>query len=132
MIINLVGLLDDGTPLAEGLAPRNPRTAITLPFGGSVTIRFTAKTPMGADVPLVAPNVLKLTVKKRPADSKIFDRTATIVNGVAEFDITPADMKQQDPGYFVYDIWHTDVANKTNPVMPLSPLYLEAASRAAP
>jgi hypothetical protein len=131
MVITLVGLLDDGTPHADGQSPLNPRTAITIPRGGDVTIRLTVKTPQGEDVSLASPATLVLTVKKHAQDSKIFTKTPTIVNGAAEFSITPADMKQQDPGYFVYDIWRTS-GGKTDEVMPMSPLYLEASARDVP
>lgn len=131
MVIDLVGILDDGSAYAPGI-PLNPRKQLNIPKGGDVTIRLSVFTPNGEAVSLASPVALVLTVKNRPEDSAIFSRTPTVVGTVASFAITPADMRQQEAGFYVYDIWLTDSGGKTNPVVPLSPLQLQAASRAVP
>lgn len=126
MIIDLLGLLEDGSPPTVGVPPENPRTTIRITRGQDVTIRLSVRNTSGSDVPL-ATGVVVMTVKKRPQDSKVFDKTAT-VNTIT---ILPADTKNMDPGKWVFDIWLTK-DGKRNPVIPLSTLILEATSTPVP
>lgn len=131
MIIHLSGLLDDGAPLAAGVAA-NPRRAVSVVRGQDVTIAVTVTTPQGEPVDVSSPAALVLTVKKRPQDYQaVATKAATVAAGVASFALTPADFKNESPGLFVYDVWLTK-SGARNPVVPLSPLHLEAAATAVP
>lgn len=129
MVIDLQGLLEDGTPPTPDRF--NPRKAISFCHGQDVSIRFQVRTPGGGGVPITDPTSLVLTVKKNPADSPLFKVTPTIVAGTPTFAITPANTKNLQPGTFVYDIWLT-AGGKRDAVVPLSPLRLEAASTPVP
>jgi len=132
--LNLIGILEDGSPPVLGQQPLDPRTTIRWTRGENVTINLTVKNTAGQEVSLAQPGPppadqtsLLLTVKKRPQDSKVFDKTGTL--GV--FTITPADTKNMEPGRYVFDIWLTK-GGKRDPVVPLSTLLLEPSSAPVP
>jgi len=124
LVLEVVGVLEDGSePRAAGV-PINPRKALSVPLGADWTLRVSVVTPFGSQVQLTS-GALVVTVKKKPTDSSAaFFRAAT--NGVFVF--TPADTKNLPPGQYVYDIWYTDTGNKRSPVVPLSPFLLEASA----
>lgn len=130
MIINLVGLLDDGAPLSPGVEG-NPRRAVQLTRGSNVTLKVTAFTPQGVAVDFTGGSLV-FTVKKNPDDSTaVISKTATIAATLATFALLPADFRNMEPGNFAYDIWLTRGGSR-DAIIPLSPLWLEPAAAPIP
>jgi hypothetical protein len=124
MVIDLVGVLEDGGPRSSGV-PENPRLALSFPIGSNVTLRLRVVLPSGQNAPA---GTLTWTLKKKPEDAqKVFVKTATLAAGAASFAVLPADTKRFAAGQYVYDVWH-EVGGVRNAVVPLSPFRLEAAA----
>lgn len=124
MVIDLTGVLENGTPRSTGV-PENPRLALSFPIGSSVTLRLRVVLPSGQSAPA---GTVTWTLKKKPDDAnKVFAKTATLAAGAASFSVLPADTKRFSAGLYVYDVWH-EAAGVRNAVVPLSPFRLEAAA----
>jgi hypothetical protein len=123
-VVELLGVVDDGTPAGPGV-PINPRKPIAMTRGGSLTVRVTVVGRDGVMVTLTGASLL-LTVKKKPSDY-VPDISKTGVNyggAYSEFALGPADTKNLEPGLYAYDVWLTKGGERT-PVVPASPLWLE-------
>jgi hypothetical protein len=134
--IYLTGVLENGLPRAPQV-PLDVRKALRFPLGSSLTLTVNVVTPDGATVPLPV-NSLVWTIKKlatdfSPAVNPV--KTGPAAAGTScDFTLASTDTKQLTPGYYVYDVWHTDAAmppNRNN-VVPLSSLLLEFAATLPP
>lgn len=119
VIVNLVGVLDDGSPLAPGV-PLDPRTTLRSEIGESFLVNVRVLYPNGRIAQLKPPTVVQLTLKKSPDGQKVFLKTAAIVNNVATFSGIPHDTKTLVPGLYVYDVWIDQGGNQRFPVVALS------------
>ena len=128
MQIDLVGVLESGGP-RDVQVPANPRVALSVPQGTSLSLTIRVLRPSGQ---VVTGGTLDFTVKKKPSDSqKALSKSATCADPTT-FTIAPADTKTLDAGAYVYDCWHTDAEGARNAVVPLSPFLLEMAATPAP
>lgn len=134
MVINLVGLLEDGSPPTPSRF--NPRTTLTIPLYSDATINVTVVTPSGASVPLAGTN-MTLTVKKRPTDSvALVSKAGVYGSGQHVFTLAPVDTKQLTPGRYTFDAVLVQTigvgVTRRSSVIPLSTLVLEASATPAP
>ena len=125
-------MLEDGTPRRPGV-PVNPRRNLNVPRGVDLTLEVTVVTPIGIPVNLDGVDTeLLLTVKKRSRNSSPdILKTASLSGNVGTFLIVPADTRRLIPGLFSWDVWLTK-NSKRDPVIPLSPLQLQAANAKVP
>jgi hypothetical protein len=127
MVVELQGVLSDGTNPNPIKVPPNTRQALEFAKGESVTIRLSVVTP--ADFPVAQTGNLILTCKKRPYDiPAIFTAVGvwdTTIPGRAMFEITPSATRLMEFGRYCYDIWllRDDGADR-NQIIALSPLQL--------
>ena len=130
MLLELTGVLEDGS-LRGSSVPLNPRRTIEFPQGGSVTLRLRVVTADGSQV---VGGTVKWTMKKKSSDSPLLVKSATLAVST-DLTLLPADTKNWEPGYYVYDIWHQAPESglglndgARNDVVPLSALHLEPAA----
>ncbi len=128
MIVDLTGVLEDGSPRAAGVPP-NPRQTIDISIGENFTVRLRV---VRSDGSVVRDGVITWTVKKKDTDSRAIFQLSTTLDGRQEaviMSMAPADTRNQEPGLYVYDIWHTSITSgERNPVVPLSPAILEGTA----
>lgn len=132
MVIDLVGLVEDGSAFATGVA-RNPRREIGVAQGQDVTIQVKVQTPAGQTVVLTGGSAV-LTVKKHPADDTTLISKAAVISGdTATFTLAAADTKpsRMDSGRYTYDVWLT-MGGKRDPVVPASGFVLYPAVAPVP
>lgn len=128
MVIDLTGVLEDGTPRSANV-PVNPRRTLSFPLGTTLTINLRVVRPSGA---VVTGGTVAFTVKKKFSDSQsAISKSATLADPTP-ITVAAADTKLLTPGAFSYDFWHTDGSGNRNAVVPLSPLYIEAAAKLPP
>jgi hypothetical protein len=127
MILELTGVLEDGS-VRGSRTPLNPRKTLDIPQGGSVTLRLRV---VYADGTSVVGGTVKWTLKKKSSDAPLLVKTATLAYST-DLTLVPADTKNWEPGYYVYDIWHQAAESglglndgARNDVVPLSALHLE-------
>lgn len=121
VLIELLGILEDGNPHAVGLTA-DTRTAISFPLGTNLTLRVRVVRPVGDTVKT---GVLSFSLKKDPSDNPALVKANLLISGeTTDVVITPHDTENLDPGYYVYDVWHTALGGERNPVIPLSPAQL--------
>jgi hypothetical protein len=132
MLVNLTGLYQDGSRPRGGGAQPDPRTTLTVPQGGDLTITLRVVTPAGSPYPLRLEDDLLLSVKKKTGDypARITKR-GVVFNGGATFTFQPADTRYLAAGAYLYDIWLTRESVR-NPVLPASPLQITASVAAVP
>lgn len=125
----LTGVLEDGTPLADGV-PANPRAELRVPQGGTLQVFLRATSRGGVPVSPDA-GTLTLTVKKQPGNQPPLAQLAgTWVPftgpGVAVFTFTPSTLPGVEWGRYVYDVRLTN-GGTVNFLVPASPLILQPA-----
>lgn len=137
MVIDLDGVLFDGTVPTPPQPVPNPRVTLRWALGTTVTIRMTVRTGAGelVDLTAVATSLL-LTVRKTIRDAlPAFSTAGTVTPGAgpgrAEFTVPSSATRLLDPGRFVYDVWLTRTSGR-DPIVPLSPLILEPTVTAVP
>lgn len=140
MVIDLLGVFDDGSPLAPTV-PANPRQQINVVQGASITIRGTYVRNDGSPVWLAQdPNFsLVLSVSKNTFQSNgfpllkftgVLDPTRGV--NAANFTIAPGELRfYTSPGRYVYDVWLT-YQGVRNPVNPLAPFVVQPAALLVP
>ena len=128
-LVRLIGVVEDGTTRRAGV-PVNPRTTLKTSKGQDFQIEVTVVTSGGNQVSL-AGTTPTLTIKKRPQDDPALLKytNGDIVGNVVTFTLPSVDSKRKldPPGQYVYDVWIT-LDSKLEPVVPLSPLLVEAAA----
>lgn len=126
------GLLDDGTPLAPGVAPF-PHDPISLTWGETVTVHLVVKNPSGRQVRATNSLVASFAARRKPApQGQLFYRRMGVPanDGGWDFELVPQDYKLifEGAGRFVQDTWlldQTDINNpKWNPVRGLGALVV--------
>lgn len=124
MVINLTGLLDDGTPPRPGVQT-DPRQTISFPRGSDVAIIATILTPGGALADLSGVGTtLQLTISKYDWQYPPYIvKLASIVGNIGTFTIAAADTKYLSAGQYNYDVWLT-LGGKRDAVIPLSMMML--------
>jgi hypothetical protein len=130
---SLVGVLNDGTPFVSGV-PTNPRANLNVPHGADLDIEVTVITPQGVPVPLAGDGTeLLLTVKKRSDQHppSLVKGSYSVSGNVALFKLQPGDTRRLEAGLYSYDVWLTKDGLR-DPVIPLSPLNLQAANAYIP
>ena len=132
MVIELLGVLENGTNPLDVQIPSNPRTTVTVPQGSTVTVVLTVKDPQGLTINLPAATSVKLTMKKRPQDQPpIFQLTGSAVPlrpNVVAFDVPTLATNRLEWGRYCYDIWMLGPDGAANQVMPVSPFVVAPAS----
>jgi len=136
-VLNMIGVLNNGSRLDESLVPTNPRTPIRYTVGSSLTINVALLYPDGQAVDLTNGSpVTTLTVKITSDDDTPQEKiTGTILGqptaGIVTFALVPTAFRTLDPGRYIYDIWLVQSGNR-DPVIPASPFYLEPTVLARP
>lgn len=131
MVVELQGVLVDGTNPNVAAVPPNTRQMLSFAKGESVTVRLRIVTP--ADFPIASSGTVVLTAKKQPAQiPAIFTATGTWVSGeqgVALLEITPANTRLMEFGWYCYDVWLLrDGGASRNQVVALSPLVIQPSA----
>lgn len=131
MKINLVGVLEDGSP-RQGGVPDNPRTTLEIPKGSSVELVTRVITPAGVPVSLNGDGTeLLLTIRRKPDHDPKIVRKAVIAGGQGTFVLEPGDTRLWNPGLYGWDVWLTKNGER-NAVIPLSPFKLLASAASTP
>lgn len=132
MVIELLGVLENGTNPLDVHVPSNPRTTVTLPQGATARIVLTVKDPQGVTIDLTAATSVKFTMKKRPQDQPpIFQLTGMAVPlrpNVVAFDVPIIATNRLEWGRYCYDIWMLGPDGAANQVMPVSPFVVAPSS----
>ena len=132
MLIQLTGVVQDGSPYVAGV-PTNNRTTVMFPRGSYVKLRLAVVNP--SNVPFdVAYWTGVLTVKRAPDDALAFLTSGgtpvpELGPNVVEFTILPGNTSS--PAFLrraVYDIWLVS-GDEALQVMPASPFILEPTVR---
>lgn len=135
MVIDLLGVVPDGSTPDDLRVPTNPRRRARLVQGSSLSFRLIVMTQGGVPIDLAAdPDVtLYLTIKKtaRDAESKLviqgsLDQARS--KSAATFVALPAATKYLDPGLYVYDVWLTYWGVR-DCILPASQLHVEPGLR---
>lgn len=129
---SVTGILYDGS-IARPTTPPTARKTLSLEIGGSLTLNVLVMTPAGRIID-TSHGTLVLTMKKIAAwwDWKIFQKSPTYVNGVAQFSIVPSDTRGRLPGTYYWDVWYTDGSGNRDPVIPTSVFNLLTTVTAPP
>lgn len=129
MLISLVGVVQDGSPIAPGV-PYNNRTTLTLPRGANATVRLSIVTTMGTLYPVEYVTSV-LTVKRAPDDSPAQISIAGVANpllgpNVIDFTFVPGSTASPlISRRGTYDIWVITLGGERIQVMPVSPFVLQ-------
>lgn len=135
-IINLLGILDDGSPI-DASARANLRRPIRFVQGENVTLNlaiiYQSGIPVNLSADLSAASVW--TIKPNSLDNAIISKVGALVptSGINRLDFTllPADTRTVTPGRFIYDIWLT-YFSKRYPVVPGSLCTIEPSITPVP
>jgi hypothetical protein len=135
MVIDLLGIVPNGSTHDDLRAPANPRKRATLVQGSTLAFRLKILTQDGVPVDLAADPAatLYLTVKKtaRDTESKLLIvgvPDPSIGKNAATFSADPTATKYLDPGLYVYDVWLT-YAGVRDCILPASQLHIEPGLR---
>jgi hypothetical protein len=138
MNVDIIGVVEDGSPRDEQLAPWNPRRTLRVIKGTTFTVRAQLRTAAGIPVDLsgVARTVV-FTLKRHSDDGHaVASITATKVPGQlgrADILLSAASLRNAPPGRYVYDVVFTDTSlPEVSAVVPLSTFILEAGVTPAP
>ena len=135
MIINLIGIFEDGLPADPNL-PDDCRTPLRMPKGADVTVNIQIFNRSGSVHSLVTGSPsLTLVVRKKTSDVTATIKKVGVVDpargaqGWASFTFVPNDTLNEfiKAGIFCFEIWLTQ-AGKVTAVMPLSPYHLEPSA----
>ena len=126
----LTGVVQDGGRTAPGV-PYDPRTTLSVVQGASYTLRVRVVRSGGAPVPL-AGSTVTLTARRSPRDTfPVFavdaDLSPELGAEWATVDLTPEDTAGVRAGSYCWDIWVQDALGGREPVIPISPLVVQAA-----
>lgn len=132
MVIELLGVLENGTNQLDPHVPTNPRTTLTVPQGSTVTVVLTVQDPQGVTINLAAATAVKLTMKKRPQDQppiiQLIGSAVPLRPNVVAFTIPIQATNRLEWGRYCYDIWMLGPDGAANQVMPVSPFVVAPAS----
>jgi len=135
MIIDLLGIVPDGSTLDRSRVPDNPRQRVRLVQGSTLVFRLKVLSPAGVPVDLSTdPAVtLYLTVKKDPTCAAIALVAAgsldpLVAKNYATFTLTPSATKGLSPGLYAYDVWLT-YNGVRDAIIPASSLHVEPGLR---
>lgn len=135
MVIDLLGIVPDGSTRDDLRVPANPRKRARLVQGSTLWFRLAIMTQGGVPVDLASDPAatLHLTIKKTARDTEnkllivgVLD-PATGKNA-ATFAADPTATKYLDPGLYVYDVWLT-YAGVRDCILPASQLHIEPGLR---
>lgn len=130
LVLELTGVLEDGSGPRSSLVPLKPQKTLRVPYGSDFQVNLRILKPSGAPVVLTGGSVL-FTLKKKPSDTlALISRAATLdapSSGQCSFRFVPIDTKNIEPAFYAYDIWFTDSGGNRNAVVPTSPFYLDPA-----
>lgn len=138
MNIEIIGVVEDGSPRNEQLAPWNPRRTLRLVKGTTLTLRLSLRTASGVPVDLAGANrSVVFTLKKHTGDDVAVQRiVASKVTGQlgrADVVLSASALRTAEPGRYVYDVVFTDSdIPEVSAVVPLSTFVLEACVTPAP
>lgn len=126
MLIKVLGILSNYAVQAAG-TPKPEAQQISFPRGGTTQVQVELQSELGSPV---TGGTLAFTIKKSSNDyDALVKLTANVgQGGFTTFTIPAAKTKNNDPGRYVYDVWHTDGDGNRNQVVPLSPARLLPAA----
>lgn len=135
MVVELQGVLVDGTNPDIVAVPPNTRQLLTFAKGESVTVRV--KIVTSADFPAASSGTVVMTVKKQPQQiPPIFTATgawSATEPGVAILEVTPANTRLMEFGWYCYDIWLLrDAGARRDQIVAVSPLVIQPTALAVP
>jgi len=132
MNIDLIGVLQDGSPLAPGV-PANACKSISLVAGANTTIRLRVLTPAGVPVDLTTGlTSLVMAIRQRLLGAvATVNKAATLMPADgrerADFVFGATDLRRLAAGRYVYDVWmQKSLANDL--IVPPSELVIVPAS----
>jgi hypothetical protein len=135
MVIDLIGVVPDGSTYDDLRVPSNPRKRARIIQGSSLAFRLTVVTQSGVPVDLAAdPSItLHLTIKKTSwdAESRLLltgSLDSAAGKNAATFAAAPAATKYLAPGLYVYDVWLTYMGVR-DCILPASQLHIEPGLR---
>jgi hypothetical protein len=101
MVIDIDGILEDGSPRRDRAAPRR---VLRWPRGSTVTIRLGVTSASGQPVNLTGAT-LELLVTRRSSGDAILKRVAASTSGSsATFEIDPGDASTLPAGKYAYSV----------------------------
>lgn len=126
----LIGVVEDGSSRASGV-PANPRASLSMPIGSTAGLTVRVVRPDGSTV---TGGTLTWTVKKAPKDTlALFTKSAALgASGSVTFTVAATESKNATAGWYSYDVWLTGSSSQRVAVVPLSPIYMEAAATFVP
>ena len=131
MVIDLRGVVPDGSVCDDKRLLENPRKPMRFVQGSTLVVRLSVFTAAGAPVDLADdPGVtLYLTVKKPPPSSTTVLAVTGSLDALAgknraTFSLTPVATKYIEPGRYAYDVWLT-YNGVRDAIIPTSSLHIE-------
>lgn len=126
MVVDLIGLLDDGSERSPRV-PASARAAVEVFIGVTTTFRLTIKTVGG--IPYKPTGTVKLAVKRSYLDSRpLVELTGSRPVGAEpnrlDFTLLPAATKPLAPGRYIYDVMMVVSGTNRQPLIPISSLRL--------
>lgn len=126
MVIDLLGLLDDGSERSPRV-PASARATVEVSIGVTTTFRLTIKTVGG--IPYKPTGTVKLAVKRSYLDSRpLVELTGSRPVGAEQnrldFTLLPATTKPLAPGRYIYDVMMVVSGTNRQPLIPISSLRL--------
>ena len=133
MVIDLLGILEDGSPRSP-LLPPFAQKQVNIVAASSATFRISVVCADGTPVALAEDPALILTLAvsessyMSPLPNLKKQAVLTPLAGIntATFSLSPGDTKFAPPGRYVYAVWMT-YRNERNAVIPVSPFVIGPA-----
>lgn len=137
MVIDLLGVLEDGSPRAAWV-PANPRAALRLPRAGDVTVRVTVVRADGSPVDLTGKTVALTLVRTTRQEGVVPPGLQVTASGpatggppnVAALALSSAQTKALEARRYVYDVW-LNASGVRDVLVPLSECVVEPAAALA-
>lgn len=132
MIVNLVGIYQDGSIPPPGVTVPSAATSLEFAVGTAVTINMTVLNAAGNAVSYVN-QTYTMRVRKNPGDAtNLLTYVASLVLGQQQFVIPSADSISKlfyGPGVYYFDVWQVNsVTGASDNVIPLSGLILDPST----
>lgn len=133
MVIDLIGVLEDGTVPRAPWVPRDTRRAIRVTAGESVTVRLRAVRPTGAAVELVEDDVIRLSARSRtarPSRALVTRDAVKATGGPDRYQVTipAADTVHLGGEHGVLDIWLEHADGRRSQLVDVCPFDVAAAA----
>jgi hypothetical protein len=129
MILDLVGVCEDGSAPRGVNVPHNPRKSLSIVQGESVLLRFQALRANGEPFPTVGWAFVWSFKKKRNGVQMRREGSPIVTAGVGRVDfvLSAAETTALKPGQYAYDVFAYVPGGAQEALVPYSDLHIEPA-----